>query len=238
MIVLILVAILWIAVLAPTVISKVLDRRSAGSIGRFHDSLDVLERTGPKIVQPAFRLVGDQCDQAGEVPSVVPLSPPPVRPNLVLLRGAGPQVAEPDLGDASARPFASELPVKSAAVEPGPRVTQKAGTARRRPARRRRRDVFASLCAVAAVGGLLGIARPLRGAWIVSAFCLAMLVVFVGVCAYIQAVQSGRRDSHGARTHPTMPYRIQPVHAEEQEGYDQMPSSYPEEEVSRLARAH
>jgi hypothetical protein len=91
-ILLILVALLWIAVLAPGVITKLSDRRSSGSIDHFHDRLHLLERTGPKLIAPANRL-----EQAPRrLPAAVGYGqPPPLRPavrsTLVLLETAEPE---------------------------------------------------------------------------------------------------------------------------------------------------
>ena len=77
MIVLILVAVLWIAVLVPSVISKLSERRSAGSIDHFHERLDLLERTGPKLVAPAYRLTGTQSPANPTGAVAVAAAPPP-----------------------------------------------------------------------------------------------------------------------------------------------------------------
>ena len=55
MVVLILVA-LWIVVLAPAFLKSWLKRQPGESIDSFHHQLHLLERAGPKIVAPAYRL--------------------------------------------------------------------------------------------------------------------------------------------------------------------------------------
>ncbi len=62
MVVLVLV-LLWVAVLTPRVIRRFREGSSNSSIESFHQQLHLLERTGPKLVQPAYRL---------EVPDVRP----------------------------------------------------------------------------------------------------------------------------------------------------------------------
>jgi len=219
-IVLILVAILWVAVLVPGVIAKLHERRSAGSIGRFHQRLDLLQRTGPKLVEPAHRLA-----PAGPVlvgpPILVPVAPPPVRPNLTL-------VPPPVEGDPAMSDSVTEEPDPATQVDDGvvvelrperdqwreldemaygevieqieempepPRLSQRELNAveRRRKARQRRRDAFGVLCALTALTGLLGLARPLRGVWIASAVFLGLLVVFVGFAVYGQRIEAERR---------------------------------------------
>jgi hypothetical protein len=213
-IVLILVAILWIAVLVPSVISKMRERRSAGSIGRFHDRLDLLERTGPKLVRPAYRLTGTDGALHGGAPIVVSTPPPPVRPNLTLVPLIGDHAAsfEESVGEPMQPPILEEVvmhwhesvedAVEALATDEGqPRDDEmtehdrRASTAhnRRRAARRRRRDVFAALCALTAITGLLGLARPLRGAWVVSVVFFVLLVGFVALAMYGQRIEAERR---------------------------------------------
>jgi len=202
-IVLILVAVLWIAVLVPSVFSKLSERRSAGSIDHFHERLDLLERTGPKLVEPAFRLTGtESAGTGGSVHVAMPQSA--ARPNLVLMppvedaSGPPPSVAEdfenPAVGDGIVR----LQPSTTEGIEPQPELSAAeqrwlVAADRRRLARRRRRDVFGILCALAALTGLLGLVHPLRGAWIASAVFLGLLVAFVGLAIYGQRVEAERR---------------------------------------------
>lgn len=208
MIVLVLVAVLWLAVLVPTILSKLSERRSAGSIGRFHQRLDLLERTGPKLVQPAYRLTGTEAGSRPGAPLVVPVSPPPVRPTLSLVSdsehsgGVDPAdetgaIMDDDefaalqfanLGEGHSRTHADEH-LMVGRHDRGGRVA----TNRKRLARRRRRDIFAGLCALAAVTGLIGVAHPLRGAWVASAVFVALLIGFVGLAAYGQHLEGERR---------------------------------------------
>jgi hypothetical protein len=92
-ILLVLVALLWIAVLAPGIITKISERRSSGSIDSFHDRLHLLERTGPKLIVPANRL---ERAEPRRLPAAVGYAQPPplrpaVRPALVLLETAEPE---------------------------------------------------------------------------------------------------------------------------------------------------
>lgn len=72
MVVLVLVVV-WIAVLAPRLVRRFRDGRSHSSIDSFHEQLHLLERTGPKLVEPAYRL---------EVPEAS-------APGLALVEGTG-----------------------------------------------------------------------------------------------------------------------------------------------------
>jgi hypothetical protein len=55
-VVLLILVVVWAAVLGPSLLRRRFDRRSADSIGEFHNHLRVLRRTGPTLVPPAFRL--------------------------------------------------------------------------------------------------------------------------------------------------------------------------------------
>lgn len=206
MIVLILVAVLWIAVLIPSVISKLSERRSAGSIDHFHQRLDLLERTGPKLVEPAYRLTGTESAASSAVPVVVAVAPSPVRPNLILV----PPVDDaPWPREAPLEEPASPLAVEEVVVRLHPTRAEATESEvselsiaeqrklmagdRRQLARRRRRDVFGILCALAALTGVLGLVHPLRWAWVASAVFLALLATFVGLAVYGQRVEAERR---------------------------------------------
>ena len=93
MILLILVALLWIAVLAPGIITKISERRSSGSIDSFHDRLHLLERTGPKLIVPANRLERAEPKRLPAAVGYAHIPPlrPVARPALVLLETAEPE---------------------------------------------------------------------------------------------------------------------------------------------------
>jgi hypothetical protein len=264
--VLVLVAILWVAVLVPGVISKLRERRAAGSIGRFHERLDLLERTGPKLVKPAYRLTGSRSASVGP-PVLVPVAPPPVRPNLTLVPSPGEGavgMSEPVFEELAAEPDADrvvvplrpdgddwhdldEMAYGEVVVDRVPKAARAderdlAATDRRRGARRRRRDTFGALCALTALTGLLGVAHPLRGAWIASGVFLGLLVAFVGLAVYGQRIEAERR--HLARLQRTELAREEPepestivkyLSTEELSQYHQALASYYESEDSRLA---
>jgi hypothetical protein len=218
-IVLILVAVLWIAVLVPTAVSKLRERRSAGSIGRFHDRLDLLERTGPKLVEPAYRLTGTDWSRPRSDPMVVVAPPPlPARPNLTLvpppdddLMGYAEELdmggearvetegeyEDEDVGDVVLDAEIAELRFAEEPdddlVEPPPVDRRSlAAMKRRRAARRRRRDIFGVLCGLTALCGLLGLVPALRGAWYVAGALFGLLVAFVGLAVYGQRVEAER----------------------------------------------
>jgi hypothetical protein len=207
LIVLVLVAVLWIAVLVPTAVSKLRERRSAESIGRFHQRLDLLERTGPKLVEPAYRLTASGSTSAGHDPVVVAAPPPPVRPNLTLVPAPVeedsemeeefemPEFAMEDSFGAEITEIRFETEETEDEIEldqAAPDRHELAALNRRRAARRRRRNIFGMLCALTAFAGLLGLAPPLRVFWYVAATFFALLVGFVGLAAYGQRLEAER----------------------------------------------
>jgi hypothetical protein len=202
-IVLILVAVLWIAVLVPSVTAKIRERRSAGSIGRFHQRLDLLERTGPKLVEPAYRLTGTDGNRLAGDPVIVAAPPPPMRPTLTLLpppddglQGGDPRLEDwtfeggPDL--VAIVPEQFDAPLGDLDDDTGVPERELVMRSRRLAARRRRRNVFGMLCAVGAFTGIIGIAPSMRAAWYVCAICVCLLVAFVALAVYSQRMENER----------------------------------------------
>jgi hypothetical protein len=72
---------LWVALLAPGVVKWFRNHKPSTSIASFHRQLRLLEHTGPKLVEPAYRLEGeDRRVTEWEEPA-----PPARTPRLVLL---------------------------------------------------------------------------------------------------------------------------------------------------------
>jgi hypothetical protein len=161
-VVLVILVVLWAAVLGPSLLRRTVDRRSGDSIGAFHRQLRVLERAGPTLVSPAFRLTTALPE--GMRPGAAPVGPVlPARPGLVLMR-----------------------PHAAPATPPG--NSRQAGTtpARLDPyflpgASKRRRDVL--LCLVSAVlgTGVLGAIPALRPLLIVTAVAAGFSGLYVGL---------------------------------------------------------
>jgi hypothetical protein len=212
-ILLILVALLWIAVLAPGLITRFSERRSAGSIDSFHNRLHLLERTGPKLIAPAFRLGRTQ-------PSSLAVGDPLAtdRPSLKLLETALPQSEADPMGEHTApvsgiasviegrddfvspsvrmldgpslgtlpRSDAPELPSEFVVVTPD--VVTEGG---RSHAARRRRDVVTVLALTTVLTGLLAVVPSLRLALIGTACAGILLLSYVGLAVF--AVSSSGR---------------------------------------------
>lgn len=93
--ILLVLAVLWIAVLTPSIWKKRTERRGTGSIDSFHHQLHLLEQTGPKMVAPAYKLETAAAVHGGALvapssgsglPTVTSM---PGRPKLVLLPKGG-----------------------------------------------------------------------------------------------------------------------------------------------------
>lgn len=202
--VLLILVLLWAVVLTPHFVRKWLDRRPAGSIESFHHQLHLLERTGPKLVSPAYRLetahpAGDS-GQAG----LVPISSTPLRPNLVLLQpvGGGDAADCADVVDETSGEHYRRLspPVEvrpTAPLSAAPRADE----LRRLRARRRRRDVFLGLVATVLVTGLAGIAPTLHGLWVLTGLAGLALAAYVGLALYAQllAAETDTAPRHAPR---------------------------------------
>ena len=154
--VLLILGVVWAAVLAPSLLRRKFDRRSSDSIGEFHQHLRVLRRTGPSVVPPAFRLM-----------TSLPESSLPGRPSLPTGGGRGLILIRPDAAPV-APPSATS-------------ATQRPDRFFRPEARKRRRDVLASMVCVIFVTGVLGaipLLRPLLG---VTGFVLVVSTLYVAM---------------------------------------------------------
>jgi len=201
MVILILV-VLWGVVLTPHFVKKWLDRRPTESIESFHHSLHLLERTGPKIVPPAYRL--ETALPGGTVPAIGALPSVAGRPNLVLLApvGAGGSMDGDDVVDEVSGEHYRRLPTT---VQEAPFAELTAAPSseelRRFGARRRRRDLVLGLVATVVLTGLAGFAHTLHALWILTALALVALAGFVALAAYAQMLENDDTQPRHAPRH-------------------------------------
>jgi predicted lipid-binding transport protein (Tim44 family) len=167
--VVLLLVVLWIGVLAPRAIRHFKESRSESSIDDFHQQLHLLERAGPKLVEPAYRLAAGD----GEVGDALQHSAASSggRPDLVLL--------DPDVG-----------PTRS--TQPMVRTTSRRSAGAMRRARRRRRDVLLGAVATAVLTGVLGAMHQLHLLWAVTAVSVLAIAAYVALVAYAQMLLADR----------------------------------------------
>jgi hypothetical protein len=206
---LILVA-LWIVVLAPGFFKRHFERRSTVSIESFHEQLHLLERTGPKLVSPAYRLESVPSEGApppnssSGLPSI---SSMPGRPNLVLLRPVDVDGDGDLIDDGHGGHFERiGTPVSDAELYEERRA-QRVERRRRheQAARQRRRDLVLGLTATLVTTGLLGIIHPLHFLWIITAITGVALVGYVGLVAYAQSMPANHRPDTQTKAHVSSP---------------------------------
>lgn len=211
--VVVILVVLWIVVLAPLYWKGRISRGSTTSIESFHHQLHLLERTGPKLVTPAYRLETATPAASAAAPvttgSGLPLvSSSPRRPNLVLLRPVDDRSAEGDdiVDDGAGGHYRRVLPEPVPEPPPAP-VSELAGATRGGPdpyrrqlARRRRRDTVTVLVSLMVGSGLLGVLHGFHTVWIVTALSGVALLAYFGLVAYAQnlALQHGSGRFSGA----------------------------------------
>lgn len=172
--VVLLLVVLWIAVLTPRAVRHFKEGRSESSIDDFHQQLHLLERAGPKLVEPAYRLAaGDE--GLGEPPhGCVPRDAAPAlrgRPDLVLL----------DRGTGATR-----------STQPMVRTASRRSAGAMRRARKRRRDVLLGAVATAVLTGVLGAMHQLHLLWAVTGVSLLAIAAYVALVAYAQMLRADR----------------------------------------------
>jgi hypothetical protein len=184
-ILLVLVAVLWIVVLAPGAFRRFGDRQGGGSIDHFHHELQLLKHAGPKLVSPAHRLHGTGSLYAPDAPAS--------RPQLVLLRPVH-DGQSADIDDEDGAHYARVGVIES--PEPPISLAQTEAELvayRRHQARQRCTLVLRVLTAVAIGTGILGVVPSLRPAWIVTALTGIGALALVGLIAYAREVEGQRR---------------------------------------------
>jgi hypothetical protein len=192
-ILLVLVAVLWIVVLAPGALRRFGERQGGGSIDHFHRELRLLEHAGPKMVTPAYRLRGSRPVHAPNASLA--------RPRLVLLRPVD-DGQSADIDDGEGTHYARVGVIESPEPPMSPAQTE-AGLAayRRQQARQRCTFVLRLLTAAAISSGIVGVVPSLRLAWVFTAITGLGALALVALVAYAREVEGQRRSR--ARTYRT-----------------------------------
>lgn len=198
MVVLVLV-VLWVAVLAPRAVRHVREGRSQTSIESFHEQLHLLERAGPKLVEPAYRLGSP----------VVPLRPrtEPVQHAEFTVGGQGGlQLLDPPPAERTDRRTSPPRPPAATSAQ------------QRRRGRRRRRDILLGLVVTAALTGGVGAMHGLHALWVVTAIATVAIAGYVALAAYVQMLDADRQAlkpiPNAAPERPPSPWALnRPRHA-------------------------
>lgn len=161
--VLVFLVLVWVAVLAPWGIRRLRQGYADASIDSFHEQLHLLERTGPKLVQPAYRLTA---------------------------AGDSREPDEPErFGEARARSGAvAAVGATPLGVPSTPRDRQSSMQHQR--SRRRRRDVVVWLGVVVVASGVLGSLHSLHALWVVTFLSAAAIAAYVALAAYAQMLNA------------------------------------------------
>jgi hypothetical protein len=185
-ILLVLVAVLWVVVLAPSVLRRIRERGGVGSVDHFHHQLELLEHAGPKLVDPAYRL-----RSAGAGKSATPSS----HPKLVLLRAVQDGQAA-DIEDVDGAHYARVGVIEPPEPPVSPTQTDAELAAhRRQQARQRCTFVLRLLAGVAITTGILGVLPAFRLAWIFTGITGIAALALAGLIAYAREVEGQRRQS-------------------------------------------
>jgi len=196
-ILLVLVAVLWIVVLAPSALRRFGDRQRVGSIDHFHHELALLQNAGPRHVTPAYRLhTAWPGGGRRSTHSVVSTSS---RPKLVLLRPVDDeQSADIDGADGAHYERVGVIETPEPPVSPAQTQVELAAYCRQQ-ARQRCTVVLRLLTAAAISTGLLGLLPSLRLAWVFTGVTGVAALALVGLIAYAREVEgqrSPRRVTH------------------------------------------
>lgn len=206
---LILIAAMWIVVLAPGLLRRRSERKSVGSIDHFHHQLHLLERSGPKLVAPAYRLQSVESATGMAVgssgfPAVTSM---PGRPNLVLLKPVDHDDVDPaEVVDDGAGGHYQRIGPPEMPSTPAPSVIRLADPDRyrRQQQAKRRRDVLGLTLGTTVVTGLLGIVPSLHILWVATVLGGMALATYVGLMVYAQRLL-GSRPQVARPTHATSP---------------------------------
>jgi hypothetical protein len=185
-ILLVLVAVLWVVVLAPSLWRRIRERGGVGSVDHFHHQLELLEHAGPKLVDPAYRL-----RSAGSGNSATPSS----HPKLVLLRAVQAGQAA-DIEDVDGAHYARVGVIERPEPPGSPTQTDAELAAyRRQQARHRCTFVLRLLAGVAITTGILGVLPAFRLAWIFTGITGIAALALAGLIASAREVEGQRGQS-------------------------------------------
>ena len=199
-ILLVLLAVMWLVVLAPSAWRRYSERRGVGSVDHFHHQLALLEQAGPKLVTPAYRLRGTRSRIDGNDAQHASHATSS-GPTLVLLRAVG-DGESADIADEDGAQYERVGVIERPQPVVSPAQTQ-AGLAayRRQQGRRRCTLLLRILTATVITTGLLGLLPSLRLAWIFTAVTGISALALVGLIAHARELEGQRRPRPRAQAH-------------------------------------
>jgi hypothetical protein len=196
-ILLVLVAVLWVVVLAPSAWRRMAERGGVGSVDHFHHQLQLLEHAGPKLVTPAYRLRSSRSSMVSS--SDIASS----RPKLVLLRPVD-EGQTSDIDGVDGARYERVGVIESPEPPVSPAQTEGELAAYRRQQARQRCTFMLRLLAAAAIStGILGALPALRLAWVFTGLTGIAAFALVGLIAYAREVE-GQRQQRQPRRHAQM----------------------------------
>jgi hypothetical protein len=196
-----LVALLWVAVLAPSVWRKFAEREGVGSIDSFHHQLQLLEHAGPKTVAPAYRL--HTAFPGGPVSETPAWSPDSSRPKLVLLRPTD-DAAAADVADGEGCQYQRVGVLDRPEPACLPEVGADLRALRREQARRRCSLVLRCLGGVAVSTAIIGLLPGMQLAWIFTGLTGLTALGLVALMAYANELQEQQRRRRSRRSGPAV----------------------------------
>jgi hypothetical protein len=211
-ILLVLVAVLWVVVLAPSVVRRFTEREGAGSIDHFHHQLQLLQHAGPKSVNPAYRLHTAHPGGGRDGGSTSTFDLESSRPRLVLLRQVG-DARSADIADVDGANYERIGVIERPEPSVSPAQTQAGLAAYRRQQSRQRCTLILRLLTAAAIStAILGFLPSFRLAWIFTGLTGLAALGLVGLIAYAREVEGQRaRRSRPARIHREPSFRDDPM---------------------------
>jgi len=197
-VVLLILAALWIVVLLPGYLKKRSERRSTGSIESFHERLHLLERTGPKLVEPAYRLETASPEGSTTGSGLPTVSSNPGRAKLVLLQPVSGDAFDDEddvVDDRRGTHYRRVAPLELDTAPPLSVPERRRGPDpyRQQLARKRRRDTLAVLAGVFLLTAAAGSLHALHPLWVLTAISGLALVAYVGLLVYAQNLNAEQR---------------------------------------------
>ena len=217
MIIVLVLAVLWGVILVPGILRRIRTSNSERSISSFHHSLELLENSGPKAFQPAYRLASGD-DGRRSMPQLVPIAANPTispRPQLVLLGPPG-QGGVKSMSDRyehrndpqgyfdeyepNPHGYSDEYDEMEFAPRAG--ASYPSDSHGRRQAARRRRNILFGLVGGVVLTAILGMVAPMF--WMLTVVTVVTLGAYVGLMAWAAtrgsiSLQGGGVERHVAR---------------------------------------